>query len=97
MEERKKTRTDWLALARAWEQSGQSQRDFCAAEGLKPATFSYWRGQYLREGSDGAGFVALSTEAGPSPVRLRLGSVEVELSADADFVADVLLNLAGRC
>ena len=103
MKETKKSRADWLGLVRSWEASGQSQRLFCESRGLKVATFGYWRRQYLREQSlceqaVPSGFVALETQfSEASVVKLRLGGLEVELSAEADFVADVLSKLAGRC
>lgn len=98
MENSKKTRVEWLALVGEWEESGESQRAFCEAHGLKMATFGYWRGQHLREvSSPDAGFVALKPLAGLEGVRLRMGGLEVELLAEAGFVAEVLLKLAGRC
>jgi len=94
----KRTKAEWLALVRSWEESGESQRAFCSAQGVKLATFTYWRGRYLREeGAGEAGFVALRPQAEPDRVRLRVGGLEVELAAGADFVAEVLLKLAGRC
>lgn len=97
MKSTKKSRTDWMALVRAWEASGQSQGAFCAAQELSLATFGYWRGQYLREQAAPSGFVALRAKGESGVVKLRLGGLEVELSAEADFVADVLVKLAGRC
>ena len=97
MKSTKKSRTEWLELVRAWEGSGQRQGAFCADRELSLATFSYWRGQYLREQGVPAGFVALRAKADASVVKLRLGGLEVELSAEADFVADVLVKLARRC
>lgn len=93
----KKSPADWLALAGAWEESGLSQRAFCVEQGLKLATFGYWRTQYLKSREPEPGFVALRPEARAEGVKLRLGGVELELAADADFVADVLLKLAARC
>lgn len=86
-----------MGLVRAWEASGQSQGAFCADRELSLATFGYWRGQYLREQVAPSGFVALRAREEPAVVKLRLGGLEVELSAEAGFVADVLVKLAGRC
>jgi hypothetical protein len=97
MKETKKSRIEWLELAGAWEGSGQSQRLFCESHGLKVATFGYWRRQYLGEQSAPSGFVELAPSSGPSQVKLRLGGLEVELSGDAVFVAEVIGNLAGLC
>ena len=101
MERRKKTRTTWLSLVRDWESSGQSQRSFCDAHGLKLGTFSYWRRQYLQmQGVNEealSGFTSLIPSVPVGKVQLRLGSLEVELSSDAGFVADVLLRLSLSC
>jgi hypothetical protein len=97
MENTKKSQTDWLGLARAWESSGISQRQFCKDHGLKLASFSYWRTQYLKSDVSGSDFVALRPEQEPCTVRLRMGGVELELAADADFVAEVLVKLSRQC
>jgi hypothetical protein len=97
MENTKKSRADWLVLVRAWEDSGLSQRAFCHAQGLKLASFGYWRTQYLKSLEPEPGFVGLEPESQSEGVKLRVGGVELELAADANFVADVLINLAGRC
>jgi hypothetical protein len=102
MENTKKSRADWLGLARAWEDSGLSQGAFCRERGLKLATFGYWRTQYLREHpglepDEGSSFVVLEPERRVTSVTLRMGGVELELGAEADFLADVLLKMAERC
>lgn len=86
-----------MGLARAWEESGQSQREFCREHGLKLATFGYWRTQYLRSKKRHAGFVTLEPEQVADRVTLRWSGAELELAADADFVADLLVKLAARC
>ncbi|MDX2249191.1 MAG: transposase [Bacteroidia bacterium] len=98
MKTNKKTRSEWLALVENWKQSGQSQRAYCESHGVNAATFSYWRGQYLRDGSKTpAGFVALKPMPEPEGIKLRLGGLEVELIGGAAYVAEVLLKLAERC
>lgn len=42
-----------FSLIKAWEQSGQSQADFCAAEGVSLASFGYWRTKWLALQSSG--------------------------------------------
>ena len=86
-----------MELVRAWESSEERQGSFCADRGLSLATFGYWRGQYLRAQAEPSGFVALRATEEPSVVKLRLGGLEVELCAEAGFVADVLVKLAERC
>jgi hypothetical protein len=93
----KKTRTEWLALVEAWVESGERQADYCRSRGLSLAAFRYWRSQHLREQEAEGSFVALSPEGAPGVVSLQLGGLRVELRADADFVADLLLKLWARC
>ena len=101
MEKTKRTRTSWLTLVRDWELSGQSQRTYCASHGLKLGTFSYWRSQYLhgqeRMSEPVSGFTSLIPSGSVGMVKLRLGGLEVELSSEASFVADVLLRLSAQC
>lgn len=40
----------WLATVREWEGSGLPIREFCARQGLKPATLSWWRQELKRLG-----------------------------------------------
>lgn len=98
----KRSGADWLALAGAWEESGQSQGDFCRERGLKLATFSYWRTKYRASQQDAAAdFVALVPRREPLAERIMLHYGEVSLafaaSTPAGFVADVVFNLARRC
>jgi len=36
-------RKEWAGHIKGWEQSGLSQRGYCAREGLKWPSFDYWR------------------------------------------------------
>lgn len=36
-------RDHWARLSRAWEESGQTQWEFCAARGVELGTFRWWR------------------------------------------------------
>lgn len=42
-----------FSLIKAWEQSGQSQAEFCVAEGVSLASFGYWRTKWLALQSSG--------------------------------------------
>ena len=63
-------------LIEAYEQSGQTQKSFCAAHHIKLATFIYWLQKYreakISKPKGGNAFVAL--KVGPSPTD---GNVEV--------------------
>ena len=61
--------TEMFPLIRSWEESGQSQKDFCANQGIKPHVFWYWLRRYREEGHQakdrpkGQGFIPLKVEA----------------------------------
>jgi hypothetical protein len=40
----------WQAVIRRWEQSGQSVRVFCRAEGVRESAFYFWRRELVRCG-----------------------------------------------
>lgn len=57
---------EMFPLIRSWEESGQSQKDFCAQQGIKPHIFWYWLRRY-REGQQDkeepvAGFIPIQVE-----------------------------------
>ena len=37
-----------MGLVQGWERSGLTMREFCTREGVKPATFSWWRQELKR-------------------------------------------------
>ena len=39
----RRTHSQWQALIHRWEQSGQSVKQFCRAQGLSEASFYLWR------------------------------------------------------
>ena len=53
--------TQWLELIEAFEQSGQSQVDFCAEHKLNPAYFSKRRGELLTADAE-PGFVQVQAK-----------------------------------
>ena len=38
----------WLAMIQNWERSGLAMREFCARQGVKPGTLSWWRRELKR-------------------------------------------------
>ncbi len=83
------TRTEkqagWRGHIETLESSGQSQSDYCEQQGLKLATFSYWRTRFLRErladeidATEPGAFIAVT----PSPFSSVAGSSEVQASID---------------
>ena len=62
-----RTSREMFPLIRSWEESGQSQKEFCVGRGIKPHIFWYWLRRY-REDQDEAkespnGFIPLKVEA----------------------------------
>lgn len=43
MKRSERRREEWFRLSRAWEKSGQTQGEFCAARGIELGTFRWWR------------------------------------------------------
>lgn len=70
-EQKSKHRTakQMYAYVTAWEQSGQSQREFIAGQGLSKSVFGYWLRRYRAErggrSTPVGGFVAVALPAGP--------------------------------
>lgn len=88
-------------LMAAYASSGQTQARFCAARGLKVATFQYWWRRYRADqGAGSGGFVALEPmgEASAAEVELHYGAVRIQLSGvPADYVAALVQKLGVTC
>jgi transposase-like protein len=90
-------------LMAAYAASGQTQAAFCAAEGLKVATFQYWWRRYRADQiqAEGGGFVALEpqgTTPAESGIELHYGAVRLRLEGvPAGYVAELVRNLSERC
>jgi len=54
-------REEMLRLVAAYEQSGQSQKGFCASAGLNLSRFGYWVRKARKEREPAAGFVKVDT------------------------------------
>ncbi len=46
-------RQQWQAAVAQWQESGQSVRDYCRAQGLKESAFYFWRRKLARHDSTG--------------------------------------------
>ena len=81
---RRRSRTQWQALIRRGEASGQSVSAFCAAESVSPASYYLWR-KRLTAGGDGDGVrepgAGKFVELGPVP-ESRGWEVEMELGGE---------------
>ena len=63
---------EWRAIVSRYERSGQTRKQFCAAEQLAPSTFSLWRSKLRRSASESAAngaarFVELADSPPPAP------------------------------
>lgn len=88
----------------AYAASGQTQAAFCAAEGLKVATFQYWWRRYRSDQpspKDGGGFVALEPQGdavAEGGIELHYGAVRLRLEGvPAGYVAELVHQLTGPC
>jgi transposase-like protein len=78
---KRRSRREWAELTAVYERSKQTLRAFCAAQGINPHTFQYWRSKLKKESTPA--FVEVRPEvSGSGLIRLRKGSVEVELPGD---------------
>jgi putative transposase len=70
-----RTRSDWEALIRKFEQGGISRQRFCADAAIAVSTFDYWRRKFRREDPAAAGFIELPPMSSRSDwdVELDLG------------------------
>ena len=55
-------REHWRAHSEAWQESGQTQGDYCKQHGLNLKTFAYWR-RRMKKASTSVRLVQLPSEA----------------------------------
>ena len=85
-------RQAWIDHIAAWTASGQSQRAYCAAQGLRYHAFDYWRRFVLRQSASmtsqsstpPAAFIPVV--AAPPPAPGYGGVIEVRLVGGAHLV-----------
>ncbi len=98
----------WEELVRGWQESGQSVRDFCGAEGLRESAFHYWRrrleGRKRSSGSTGQRPSKASRQSSsaccgsPSflPVRVLESTVVNPAPAEAVGSVEIILERGRR-
>ncbi len=94
---RAERRQEMFSLVERWEQSSQTQGDFCSSEGLSLTVFSYWLRKYRLENeqSSPSEFIPLSPIEDrdgtmieleyPNGIRLRVPS-----GTSADFIGQLI-------
>jgi len=106
----RRTREQWAALIGAFERSSRSVETFCAAKGIVPKTFRWWRWQ-LRETasshhrSESVQIVPVSvrgaavSEGAPDVIMLRVENVELRIGVGTDvaYVTALVTSLRARC
>jgi len=95
---------DWPSILAAWEKSGQTQRAFCKARGIKPHIFCYYRSKYQSQGKPKQTFAhvkldrpSLSTPSMHYQLKLPSGAVLcIPQSYEAAHLKPLLV-LLGAC
>jgi hypothetical protein len=100
MASRAKTRAVWSKRVAAFERSGQSRREWCAAHGVSVGSLDAWRYRLQREAASGLVPVVV---AEPTPIgatiELASGGVTLRLPmcADAAWLASLVRGLGSPC
>ena len=89
-----RTEETMFALVELQQQSGKSQKDFCAERGLAPHVFHYWLKKYRDKNQEETGFVQLDSSGSASAVRLRTASGHI-LEFDGQPSPSYLAELIG--
>ncbi len=95
----RRSKADWMALIQEFEQSGQSQAQFCSQYRINPKYFSKRRRDLLLDSEQTSGFIAVkrsAATASPAAMRLSFGQVQLELPAGVDvrWLSGLLLALS---
>lgn len=81
------TRQAWIDHVAAWAASGQTQRAYCDAQGLRYFAFDYWRRFVLKQNAPStppAAFIPVVAASSPAPG--CGGVIEVRLVGGAHLV-----------
>ena len=92
----KKSRDEWKVLVARWKNSGLSQKEYCAQEGLSYARLKYWAARVLSEQKSGLTLVPvrLSDGVGNMIIRGPKGwQCVLPTGTPASWVAEVLRSL----
>jgi hypothetical protein len=85
MEELNKTDA-MFDLVNQWQQSGISQKEFCALNGIKVATLGYWIKKYKQKQTGYEGFASLSL--GQEPMN-HSGDPKIEIELAGGLVVRI--------
>ena len=102
----RKSKSEWSAIVKAFERSGQSHAEFCAQRGLRIWSFRFWLYRVRRDRAAARTTdiallpvsVVLPT-APPSAVVIAVADVEVRVvvGTDVGYVAGLVAELRSRC
>jgi hypothetical protein len=102
----RKSRSEWSAIVKAFERSGESHEQFCSKRGLAVGSFRSWLYRLRRAGSAATDVVLLPVEVtapaaryAPSDIVIAIAGVEVRVAigADVGYVAGLVAELRARC
>ena len=85
---RRRTREDWLALVKTWEDSKQTQQAFCQDRSLCYRQFNQWKNRFKQENNTVAQFVPVQLKtptrvASPSGVQVVLpNGIRIEIASE---------------
>jgi hypothetical protein len=102
----RKSRGEWSAIIKAFERSGESHEEFCAAQGLNVGSFRGWLYRLRSARATSSDITLLPVEV-IAPVAPRASSsivvevadveVRVAIGADVGYVAALVAELRSRC
>ena len=106
----RRTREQWAALIGAFERSSRSVDAFCAARGIAPKTFRWWRWQLgetrsSRRRSESLQIVPVSvrresvSECAPDVIMVRVENIALQIGVGTDvaYVTALVTSLRARC
>ncbi len=102
----RKSRSEWSAIVKAFERSGESHEQFCSKRGLVVGSFRSWLYRLRRAGGAATDVVLLPVEvtapvgrSAPSDIVIAIAGVElrVAVGADVGYVAGLVAEIRGRC
>jgi hypothetical protein len=100
----RKSRSEWLAIIGAFEQSGKSHEAFCSARGLSVGSFRAWLYRLRAARATATEITLVPVEmtravATPSDLVVTVAGVEVRVAigADVSYVAGLIAELRERC
>lgn len=102
----RKSRSEWSAIVKAFERSGESHEQFCSKRGLALGSFRSWLYRLRRTQEAATDVVLLPVEVAapvagdaPSEIVIAIAGVEVRVTigADVGYVAALVAEIRGRC